>query len=175
MHRIFGRGGDLGVTNVLMGELTAPEAATKTVVEQSVVHPFGPDPAEPSRSPPLRAVRGVHRGPRQALRSRVAIDSPPLVAVTDAAIISRLVDGTVFVSRAFATTASTSRQGLRALRDVDAPIAGAVLNAVDVTRHEYAYYYYYRREGYGPRPGEGPGNDDQPEPSSEPGDRAAAN
>lgn len=174
MHRIFGRGGDLGVTNVLMGELTAPEAATKTVVDNLWCIPSGPIPPNPADL--LHSERfaafiddlGKHF-------DRVVIDSPPLVAVTDAAIISRLVDGTVFVSRAFATTASTSRQGLRALRDVDAPIAGAVLNAVDVTRHEYAYYYYYRREGYGPRPDEGPGSDDQHGPTNEPGDRAAAN
>ncbi len=42
-------------------------------------------------------------------------------------------------------------QGLRALRDVEAPIIGVVLNAVNLNRHEYSYYYhyyYYKREGY---------------------------
>ena len=52
---------------------------------------------------------------------RVVIDSPPLVAVTDSAIISTLVDGTVFVVRAFQTGKHLSAQGLRALRDVEAP------------------------------------------------------
>ena len=83
---------------------------------------------------------------------RVILDSPPVVAVTDAAIISKLVDGTVFVIRAFSTTRALSKQGMRTLRDVDAPIAGAVLNAVNLRKHEYGYYqqyYYYKREGYG--------------------------
>ncbi len=81
---------------------------------------------------------------------RIIVDSPPLVAVTDSAIISTLVDGTVFVVRAFQTSKHVSAQGLRALRDVEAPIIGAVLNAVNLNRHEYNYYhyYYYKREGY---------------------------
>ena len=38
------------------------------------------------------------------------------------------------------------------LRDVEAPIVGAVLNAVNLRRHEYNYYhyYYYKKEGYAP-------------------------
>jgi Mrp family chromosome partitioning ATPase len=82
---------------------------------------------------------------------RVIIDSPPIVAVTDSAIISTLMDGTVFVVRAFKTNKHLSAQGLRALRDVDGKVVGAVLNAVNLNRHEYAYYYhynYYKREGY---------------------------
>jgi succinoglycan biosynthesis transport protein ExoP len=55
------------------------------------------------------------------------------------------------VVRAFKTSHHLSAQGLRALRDVDAPVVGAVLNAVNLDRHEYGYYYhyyYYKREGY---------------------------
>jgi len=75
------------------------------------------------------------------------------VAVTDSAIVSTMVDATVFVVRAFKTSKHASIQGLRALRDVDAKVVGAVLNAVDLSRHEYSYYYhyyYYKREGYHP-------------------------
>jgi Mrp family chromosome partitioning ATPase len=82
---------------------------------------------------------------------RVIIDSAPLVAVTDSAIISTQTDGTVFVVRAFKTSKHLSAQGLRVLRDVDARIVGAVLNAVDLNRQEYSYYYhyhYYKRGGY---------------------------
>ena len=80
------------------------------------------------------------------------LDSPPVIAVTDSAIVSTIVDGVVFVVRAFKSSASVCASGLRTLLDVDAPIAGAVLNAVNLNRHEYSYYqyYYYRREGYAP-------------------------
>jgi len=70
--------------------------------------------------------------------------------VTDSAIISTVVDGVIFVVRAFKTGKHLSAQGLRALRDVEAPVVGAVLNAVDLDHHEYSYYYYfyYKRDGY---------------------------
>jgi Mrp family chromosome partitioning ATPase len=91
---------------------------------------------------------------------RVIIDSPPLAAVTDSAIIAKLADGAVFVVRAFKTSISISRQGLRALTDVDAPIVGCVLNAVDYRKANgyYYQYYAYKRDGYRPlppAPGEG--------------------
>ncbi len=86
---------------------------------------------------------------------RVVLDSPPVIAVTDSAIVSTLVDGVVFVVRAFKTSVNLCKSGLRTLRDVEAPIAGAVLNAVNLNRHEYNYYhyYYYKREGYAPLAG----------------------
>jgi Mrp family chromosome partitioning ATPase len=81
---------------------------------------------------------------------RVIIDSPPVVPVTDAAILSTLVDATVLVVRAFKTSQELARHALRALNDIGARKAGAVLNAVNLSRHEYKYshYYYYRKDGY---------------------------
>ena len=75
-----------------------------------------------------------------------------MVAVTDSAIVSTLVDGVIFVIRAFKTHTATCKSALRTLQDVDAPIAGAVLNAVNLKAQEYSYYhyYYYKREGYAP-------------------------
>ena len=72
-------------------------------------------------------------------------------AVTDAAIISKIVDGTILVVRAFRTTKALGRHGLRSLTDVDANIVGSVLNAVDFQEIEYRYqgYRYYQAEGYG--------------------------
>ena len=80
------------------------------------------------------------------------IDSPPIIAVTDAAIISQYVDGTMFVVRSFKTNKHLVRQGIRALLDVGAPLAGVVLNAVNLHKQEYSHYYhyyYYKRDGYG--------------------------
>jgi len=80
---------------------------------------------------------------------RVIIDSSPLVAVTDAAILSTLVDGTVVVVRAFKTSKDVARHAMRSLFDVGTKPAGAVLNAVNFDRHEYKYaYQYYKRDGY---------------------------
>jgi polysaccharide biosynthesis transport protein len=149
LHRIFGRQGDAGVTSVLVGDATIEEVAKPTEIDNLFSIPAGPLPPNPAdllHSARLRKFLD-DLGTRF---DRVVIDSPPLVAVTDAAIVSTLVDAVVFVVRAFATGKHVSIQGLRALRDVDAPIVGAVLNAVDLQRSEYTYYtyYHYKREGY---------------------------
>lgn len=165
LHRIFGRSGDVGVMNVLMGECTIQEAAKPTVVPNLFCIPCGPIPpnsADVVASEKFRRFLddlGTHF-------DRVILDSPPVVAVTDSAILSTLVDGVLLVIRAFKTTFTLSRTGLRTLRDVDAPIAGAVLNAVNLGRHEYYYqrYYYYRREGYAPLPSPERPETQQPSP-----------
>jgi polysaccharide biosynthesis transport protein len=154
LHRIFGRAGDVGVTNVLVGDVTLEEAAKPTVVPNLWSIPAGPLPPNPADMLQSERFRKFVADLTERF-DRVVIDSAPLVAVTDSAIISRSVDGTVFVVRAFETSKQLSAQGLRSLRDVESPIVGAVLNAVDLSRHEYSYqyhyYYYHKREGYGAR------------------------
>jgi succinoglycan biosynthesis transport protein ExoP len=150
LHRIFDRAGDAGLTSTLVGEATIEEVAKPTVVPNLWSIPAGPLPPNPADLLQSERFRKFMQDLRERF-DRIVIDSPPLIAVTDSAIISTLVDGTVFVVRAFQTGKHVSAQGLRALRDVEAPIIGAVLNAVNLNRHEYNYYhyYYYKREGYG--------------------------
>jgi succinoglycan biosynthesis transport protein ExoP len=169
IHRIFDRVGDAGVTNVIVGNATVDEVVKPTIVDNLWSVPAGPTPPNPADM--LHSERFKKFLSDLAERfDRVVIDSPPIVPVTDSAIISTLVDGTVFVVRAFSTTRHLGHQGLRALRDVDSPVVGAVLNAVNLNRREYNYYYqyYYQRDGY--RPLTPPAED---EASSDP-DRPAA-
>jgi capsular exopolysaccharide synthesis family protein len=157
LHRIFGRAGDSGVTNVLVGDATLEDVAKPTGIDNLWSIPAGPTPPNPADMLHSERFRRFIQELGESF-DRIVIDSPPVVAVTDSAIISTFMDGTVFVVRAFETSRHLSAQGLRALRDVDAPIVGAVLNAVNLNRHEYSYYYhyyYYKREGYAAKPGGG--------------------
>lgn len=150
LHRIFGRAGESGVTSVLVGDAKLDDVAKPTVVDNLWSIPAGPAPPNPADMLHSERFKNFIEQLTQRF-DRVIIDSPPVVAVTDSAIISTLVDGIVFVVRAFKTSKHLSAQGLRALRDVEAPIVGAVLNAVNLNRAEYSYYqhyYYYKREGY---------------------------
>ena len=79
----------------------------------------------------------------QADYDRVVIDSPPLIPVTDAAVLSSLVDGTVVVVRAFKTSKDVGRHALRSLRAVGSRIVGVVLNLVESRSAGYGYYYHY--------------------------------
>jgi polysaccharide biosynthesis transport protein len=126
--------------------------------------PLPPNPAELIHSDRFKAFLAVAR----SRFDRVVVDSPPVVPVTDGAVLSTLVDGTVLVVRAFKTSKDLARHALRALQDVGSNVAGTVLNAVDLSRTDYKYshYYYYRREGYY--------TDDLPAQTSATGDGASA-
>ena len=173
LHRIFDRAGDIGLMNAILDEATIDDVAKPTIVPNLWCIPCGPIPpnsADVVSSDKFRRLLDEI----SARFDRVVLDSPPVIAVTDSAITSTLVDGVVFVVRAFKTSVNLCRSGLRTLQDVDAPIAGAVLNAVNLNRHEYNYYhyYYYKREGYAPVPGtigtHGPSDHDDRRPNAPP-------
>jgi succinoglycan biosynthesis transport protein ExoP len=173
IHRIFDRAGDAGVTNVIVGNATVDEVVKPTAVANLWSVPAGPTPPNPADM--LHSERFKKFLSDLSDRfDRVVIDSPPIVPVTDSAIISTLVDGTVFVVRAFSTTRHLGHQGLRALRDVDSPVVGAVLNAVNLNRREYNYYYqyYYHKDGYRPLTPAAGAEDEEP-PSDHPSRPAA--
>lgn len=153
LHRIFDRAGDVGLMNVIMGDASLDEAAKPTIVPNLYALPCGPIPPNSADVVASDKFRKLLDELSEKF-DRIVLDSPPIVAVTDSAIVSTVVDGVIFVVRAFKTNLSACRSGLRSLRDVDAPIAGVVLNAVNLNRHEYNYYhyYYYKREGYAPHP-----------------------
>ncbi len=73
----------------------------------------------------------------------VVIDSSPVLAVTDAAILSEFVDGVVLVVNAKRTRRAELRYALSQLDGVDAPLMGVVMNRYDSKSEGYGYRYYY--------------------------------
>jgi capsular exopolysaccharide synthesis family protein len=145
VHRVFPTGTEVGVTTCLI-EGSIDDAVFESGVPNLSIIPAGPIPPNPAEL--------LHSDKfRQFLQQlqdkfdRVVIDSPPIVPVTDAAILSTLVDGTVLVVRALKTTKDLAKVAVRALQDIGVPKAGAVLNGVTFTGDEYRYrYQYYRRD-----------------------------
>lgn len=162
VHRVFGKRNEAGLTSALLDAEDPAGAPQPTEVPNlSVVcaGPIPPNPAELLQSERFRTwVRRM-----EARFDHVILDSSPLVAVTDAAILSTIADGTVVVVRAFKTRKDLAQYSLRTLRDVSARIAGVVLNAVNLDRDEYRYsYQYYRRDQYY---GDGPSTETESKPS----------
>jgi capsular exopolysaccharide synthesis family protein len=73
----------------------------------------------------------------------VIYDSPPAVSVTDAAVLSRRVDGVVLVIEAGQTRRDVARQAIMNLQQAGAHILGGVLNRASYKRGGYYYYHYY--------------------------------
>ena len=75
----------------------------------------------------------------------VLIDSPPLINVSDALILSTLVDGVILVVQGGRTSRGIVRRARMELTNVGAKIFGVVLNNVDLRRDGYTDAYYYSR------------------------------
>jgi polysaccharide biosynthesis transport protein len=79
----------------------------------------------------------------EQLRARfdfVVLDTPPVLAVKDVQILTRLADATILVVRWQTTKEDAVRASTRMLADKDANLAGAVLNQVNLKRHAKAVY-----------------------------------
>jgi capsular exopolysaccharide synthesis family protein len=74
----------------------------------------------------------------------VVIDSPPILAVTDAAILSGFVEGVLLVINSKRTRRVELQQAVKQLREVEAPLIGVVMNRFDSKGDGYGYRYYYR-------------------------------
>jgi len=88
----------------------------------------------------------------EALRTEydyIVIDTPPVLSVTDAVIISKIVDGVIYVAAYNKTRKDDAREGLKILHFNNANIIGGVLANIDVRKTKaYGYhgYYYYGAE-----------------------------
>ncbi len=143
-HRIFGLEKNKGLTNVLVGNLTIDEAVQNSSIKNLDVITSGilpPNPAELLGSD--RMLDFIEQ-----VKSRyeiVIFDSPPLIAVTDAAVLSNEVDGVLLVVNSGSTHRDALIRGMDLLRNVNAKILGVLLNGVsrENTYGSYYYYYYY--------------------------------
>lgn len=165
LHKVFGLGGTLGLSSVLMGEASLDDVIQATRVPDLYLIPCGRVPENPAEL--LQSDRFREFVAELTERfGMVVFDSPPLVPVTDAAIIGAAVDGVVLVARSGATRREMIARAADILRGVNANLLGVVLNAIDVEgRRRGGYYYYYYRH-YGEYYG-------QPEDKAQGGDSVA--
>lgn len=151
LHRIFGQTNDRGVTTLLLDKTELHSSVHETEVPRLSVLLAGPSCPNPAESLQSNAFQALLEELSKSY-DRVIIDSAPVAAVTDAAILSTRVDATVLVIRALASARETVRHGRRALLDVRANLVGAILNATDLSRQGYPDYYRY----YGGGESDGP-------------------
>ena len=150
LHKTFGVSGEEGLTSVMLGTATLDQAIKKSEVVGLDILPCGPHPPNPSEL--LHSDLFKNLLPSLDERyDQILFDSPPVNAVTDAAILSQGTDGTIIVVKASKTDKAAVRRASRQLMDVNANILGVVLNDVDFEdggyyRHHYYYYYYYRNK-----------------------------
>jgi capsular exopolysaccharide synthesis family protein len=145
VHSAFDLPADPGLSNVLVGDARASDAVKSTMVTGLWVLPGGrrsPNPAELLGSKRFRDFLTT----LQEQFDWVILDSPPIMAVTDAALVSHVVSGVLFVVGAEMTSRAVARHALEQLAAAQGRTIGGVLNRIDLRRNAYYYSQYYRRE-----------------------------
>jgi non-specific protein-tyrosine kinase len=143
-----------GLTTLLVDErVTAEEALCPVPVDGLSLVTSGPLPPNPSEL--LASARMRQRlAELRELADLVVIDSPPVLAVSDPAVLAGLADGTLLVVNARRTRGQAATQVVTMLEAAGGHLLGAVLNRVP--RRKGAGYYGYGYEQYGPAPGATP-------------------
>jgi tyrosine-protein kinase len=149
VHELFGAPQSPGLTSVLLGE-TTPEAAAFAIEEVPALHvmPSGPVPPNPAEL--LDSLRTCELFASLADRyDTVVIDSPPVLPVTDAQVLSRSAGAVLLVVAHGETSKRGLARAMELLGQVDAPLVGTVLNLVPAnqgyTGSTYRYDTYSNR------------------------------
>jgi len=152
VHKIFGLDRKVGLSNVLVGTVPLEDAVFASQVEGLDILPVGSIPPNPSEIIGSQKMAQLLDTLRKKY-SRIIIDTPPTLSVTDALVLSRMVDRVLLVIRSGETPRPAVKSSLVQLQTVNAKLLGAVLNAVGVGRDSYYYYqysnYYYREDPEG--------------------------
>jgi len=139
----------VGLTTVLLGRLSLAEAIQTHSVPNLSVLTSGTIPPNPSELLQSEAMRDLLAQLREQF-DVVLIDAPPLLPVTDAALLTSQSDGALVVVRHGKTTKDQLHHAIDRLGAVDAHAVGVVLNMVPPRRSSDSYYGYGYGYGYGP-------------------------
>jgi succinoglycan biosynthesis transport protein ExoP len=138
-----------GLSSYLAGVSSLDEAISPhpTIGNLSVLT-TGPVPPSPADLLSSHRMREAIAELRRRFKF-IVIDSPPIMAATDAVIISAQSDGVLLVVRSGATPKEAFARTRDLLAAVKCRLLGVVLNAVDATAPDYYYSYRYYPYAYG--------------------------
>lgn len=151
LHSIFGLEKEVGLTHYLVGKVGLKDVIKPTPIENLSLITCGVLPPNPSE------LLGSFKMKEfvQALKEDyevILFDSPPVIAVTDACVLSTFLDGVLLVVASGQISGEAVQRASSLLSNVGAKLIGAILNKVNVestygSYHYYYYYHYYYDEG----------------------------
>ena len=140
VHYTFGKDNIIGLTNVLSKQVGLMQAASQTDTDNLYILTCGPIPPNPAE---LLGSKAMDELLDQAVQffDLVLFDTPPVLAVADAQILSNKCDGSVLVVRSNATVIEAANKTKEILMGAQAKLLGVVLNEKNLKDHSYYYYY----------------------------------
>ncbi len=146
-HKMVGLANRTGMVNVLTGELKIEEVIQETGVPNLWMMTSGR-----LRRGSLGIMNNSRlRAMMDALKERydfILLDSPPILGVTDAAILASEADGVLLVVQYRKYPKIISLRAKRMIENAGGHLMGAVLNNINIMRDDYYYYYHYTTKKY---------------------------
>jgi tyrosine-protein kinase Etk/Wzc len=142
LHAAFDLSKGPGLTELLLGQVDQDDVVKPTTMPGLYVLPAGTAPPNPSEMLGGQKMRTTLQSLSEAF-DLIILDTPPILAASDAAILATLSDGVIMVLRAGATESEAAQQAMHQLKAVGARIVGAVLNDPDAKVPLYGTHYAY--------------------------------
>ncbi|MES2764685.1 MAG: polysaccharide biosynthesis tyrosine autokinase [Bacteroidota bacterium] len=146
-HNTFNIGKEPGLVNALVGKSSILEVARPTGIKNLDVITSGPIPPNPSELLGSRKMKELLAELSEHYDS-IILDTPPIVAVTDAVILAGIADAYILVTRANVTQIEIIQKSREAMERASNKFLGVVLNDFDVSNTYGSYYKYYRYYKY---------------------------
>jgi polysaccharide biosynthesis transport protein len=150
LHKTMGLENNIGLSHLLTLQAKVREAVQPTSEPNLWVLSAGRTPPNPSEllssDRMTRFLQNLSTGPFDW----IIIDTPPVLAVTDAVIVAPHLTGMLFVLGSEMTRRGHAERALETIRSSKPTIAGAVLNRIDFESNRYYYsrYYGYQYKNY---------------------------
>jgi capsular exopolysaccharide synthesis family protein len=150
LHKTLGMENGTGLSHLLTGQARVREAIQRTSEPNLVVITAGRTPPNPSELLASERMNTFLQNLQTGPFDWVVIDTPPVLAVTDAVILAPRVSGVVFVIGSEMTRRAHAERAIETLRGSRPRSLTAVLNRVDFNRNKYYYsrYYGYQYKSY---------------------------
>jgi capsular exopolysaccharide synthesis family protein len=141
-HERLGLGRNGGLSNILTGGIGLQDGIQQTSIDRLSLLSRGAPPPNPSELLGSRMMKQTLLELRP-LYDFILIDSPPIVGISDAAILSGATDGVLLILDGQSTSALYAQKAVERLDMVRAQLLGVVLNGVNLQNPYYSYFQSY--------------------------------
>src|SRR5436190_3160699 len=150
LHKTMGLQNETGLSHLLVGQARVRDAVQRTSEPNLVAITAGRTPPNPSELLSSERMNNLITNLGTGPFDWVIIDTPPVLAVTDAVILAGRVSGVVFVVGYEMTRRAHAERALETLQSGHPKSVTVVLNRVDFNRNKYYYsrYYGYQYKSY---------------------------
>jgi capsular exopolysaccharide synthesis family protein len=143
IHQLLAVNPTQGLSDILINDIPLESAFYKTRINNLTILPRGDIPHNPSELLGSKRMRRL----LEELKSRfdyIILDSPPLIPLTDASVLSAQVDGVIFIIQAYRTLRRMVEHAQNSFKYVHAKILGLVLTQTEDYISKYMYRYFQR-------------------------------